>query len=157
MSIRRFFLWIAYRLALIYWFIFRPAVTGSYVAVWHQDDLLMVENSYRAGWTFPSGGKRRDETYKAAAIREMWEEVRIKASVDELVETQFFSTTIEFRDDRSVVFEFHPEQRPEYVVDGFEIAAASWMPFETLRSTDLLLAPIVRQYIEWKHQQLRIR
>ena len=153
MAIRHLFLRIVYRLAQIYWFVFRPKGGGSYVAVWYQNQLLMIENSYRSGWSFPSGGRKRNESYAQAAIRELWEEVRVEASVEQLIETKFFVTTFEYKHDRSLVFEFHPERQPEFVLDDFEVIAARWVPFEELVGSDLKLAPIVRQYIDWKHEQ----
>jgi len=153
MAIRRFFLWIAYRLGRIYWFVFRPKGGGSYVAVWYQNQILIIENSYRPGWTFPAGGRKRKESYAQAAVRELWEEVQIEASVEQLVETEFFVTTIEYKHDRSLVFEFHPKSQPKFELDNFEVINGKWVPFEELVGNELQLVPIVRQYIDWKHQR----
>ena len=154
MAIRRFFLRIAYQLGRIYWFIFRPKIGGSYIAVWYQNQLLMIENSYRSGWTFPSGGRKRGESFAEAAVRELYEEVRIRVSSDQLIETEFFVTTVEYKHDRSLVFEFYPQHRPNFVLDDFEVIDGKWIPFDELVDSALKLAPIVRQYIDWKHEQI---
>ena len=62
---------IAYRVALVYWFVFRPERKGVYVAVWYGRQVLLIENSYRAKQTFPSGGVERGESDQEAALREL--------------------------------------------------------------------------------------
>src|SRR5215475_14488552 len=75
---------IAYRLRLVWWFVRRPAVHGSYVAVWHGGRVLVIQNSYRRLLTFPAGGRTRGESLHEAARRELFEEVSIAAELEQL-------------------------------------------------------------------------
>ena len=68
---------VAYRLLLAWWFVRRPAIQGSYVAVWHGERVLVIRNSYRKSLSFPAGGRARGETLLDAARRELLEEVGI--------------------------------------------------------------------------------
>jgi len=48
----------AYRLALIYWRLVRPDCLGVFVALWHDDRILVIKNSYKSQLTFP--GKKSE-------------------------------------------------------------------------------------------------
>src|SRR5262245_48072440 len=75
---------VAYRLRLAWWFVRRPAIHGSYIAVWCDDRVLVIRNSYRRLLSFPAGGRTRGETLRDAAARELREEVGVIAAADEL-------------------------------------------------------------------------
>lgn len=70
--------WAAYslgfRLLRLWWFCRRPRHQGALVAVWEDDQLLLVRPSYRAVWTLPGGGLRAGEAPSQAAARELFEE-----------------------------------------------------------------------------------
>jgi hypothetical protein len=50
----------------LFWFVFRPLTRGVNVALWHADELLVVRNSYRRGYTLPGGYIRFREKGKEA-------------------------------------------------------------------------------------------
>ena len=72
---------IAYSLARVYWFIFRPKTFGVRCIVERDGEVVMVKHTYgkRTDWLFPGGGIKRGETEKGAAQREVLEEVGIVA------------------------------------------------------------------------------
>ncbi|MCP4630508.1 MAG: NUDIX hydrolase [bacterium] len=47
------------------------------MAVWHQDKLLIIKNSYKKRFTIPCGRIKRGEDIAEAAVRELREEVGI--------------------------------------------------------------------------------
>ena len=54
---------VLFRLALLYWRVRRPRLQGAYVAVWHGERVLLVQNSYRRKLSLPAGGS------SAASVR----------------------------------------------------------------------------------------
>lgn len=140
-------LWLAYRLLLAGWFIFRPRRRGVFVAVWHADRLLAIRNSYRSWLALPAGGVKRGEAPLDAAVRELREEVGIAAGRDDLRFAGKIATTFEFKRDCCAFFEVALAVRPEIRVDGREVLWAGFIgPDEALR--DDRLAPPVRAYLE---------
>ena len=144
---KRLIYWFAYRAALCYWFLFRPTARGAYVAVWYGNELLLIQNSYKHGLTLPSGGIKKNETSISAAIRELAEEVGIRATEDELTLIQEFKSTDEGKIDLSVVFELRLDQRPSITVDNVEVVRAEFVSFPDVASKDL--TSIARQYVEF--------
>src|SRR5262249_25760626 len=68
-----------FRLVRLWWEFVHPSHEGAQVAVFVGPDLLLVRQSYRAGWHLPGGGVKRGETPEAAARRELAEEIGIVA------------------------------------------------------------------------------
>jgi 8-oxo-dGTP diphosphatase len=52
---------------------YRPLI-GSYVAIKHNDGILLVYHRRRQGWELPSGGIEEGESARACALRELFEE-----------------------------------------------------------------------------------
>lgn len=136
---------LAYCLLLIYWRVRRPETRGAYVAVWFRDELLMIRNSYKNCETFPAGGVARGESTRAAAIRELAEEVGIQAAEPDLVFAGSYVSESEHKRDTCDVFEFRCERRPDVHVDGVEVIRVAWRSV-----TEIVACPhsdIVRQYL----------
>jgi len=135
----------AYRLQLLWWRVRRPRIEGAYVAVWHAGRVLLIRNSYRRSDSLPAGGLQRGETPTAAALRELSEEVGIRARAEQLAYRGEIVTT-HYAEDHAHVFELHCEAAPEVRIDRREVVWADFIaPDEALARP---LVPPVRRYLE---------
>ena len=66
---------IAYKLATIYWKIFRPQTFGVKLLLINDDKVLLVEQSYTEGYHLPGGGVKSGEIFEKAVKREILEEL----------------------------------------------------------------------------------
>ena len=136
----------AYRLLRCVWYIFRPSSHGAYVAVWHNNKILIIKNSYKNEYTCPSGSIKRGEDEKSAAVRELHEEVNIQVQPNQLQFAGRFFSTHEFKDDNAIFFEIEFPTAPAIKVDNREVVWGEFMPpFEVI---SLNLSPHVRAYLE---------
>ncbi len=94
------------------------------VAVWHGDKLLVVRHSYRLGDALPGGTVRMGESPIKAAARELYEEVGISTSPDELTLLRSWRK----REGHVWLFEFCPPALPQIVPDQREVVAAQFVP-----------------------------
>jgi 8-oxo-dGTP pyrophosphatase MutT (NUDIX family) len=147
-ALHRAGLWLAYRLLLALWFVFRPERRGVFVAVWQAGRLLLIRNSYRAGLTLPAGGVGRGETREAAALRELAEEVGIVAAPEALRFVREIPSCFEYKRDRCTFFEIELGESDTVVprVDRREVVWAGFLPREEALRAALL--PPVRAYLE---------
>ena len=137
---------VAYRILLAGWFLFRPKRHGVFVGVWHNGELLVIRNSYRDWYALPCGGVQRGETAAHAALRELDEEVGIRAMPDALRFVGDIFTTFEFKRDRCSFFETELAAPPNVSVDGREVVWAGFLtPAEALAQR---IAPPVREYLQ---------
>ena len=96
------FLRLAYLGFKIYLFVFRPVRTGVRVMMLQNDDVLLVRQTYMAGWFMPGGGLKRGETLEQAARREAREEVG--AELHDLHLLGVYTNFKEWKTDHNVVF-----------------------------------------------------
>lgn len=139
---------VAYRFLLIYWFLFRPRCDGAHVAVWCDDRILLVRDSYRRCYTLPSGTLKRGEDAAVAAARELEEEVGLEVRPDELERVFETVQQHEFKSDHSVVYEVEYPAEPATRVDQREIVWAGFV--EASSAAGRPLSPIVREYLQWR-------
>ena len=118
---------VAYRLRLAWWYVRRPAIHGSYVAVWHGERVLVIENSYRKRLSFPAGGRARGESLLEAARRELGEEVGIAAPIEELTYYGELVHHSRYAEDHGHVFELRCASAPEVRVDRREVVWAEFL------------------------------
>lgn len=137
---------VAYRLQLAWWFVRRPAIVGAYVAVWHEDRLLVIRNSYRQRFSLPAGGLKRRETPRGAAARELREEAGIDVAEERFAYHGEIVHVSSYAEDHAHVFELRCDTPPAFQVDGREVVWAGFLtPAEALERG---VVGVVRRYLE---------
>ena len=136
----------AYRLQLAWWFVRRPAIHGSYIAVWHGDSVLVIRNSYRKRLSFPAGGRARGETLLGTAQRELFEEVGIRAEAEQLAYYGELVYRMRYAEDHAHFFELRCGAAPEVRVDRREVIWAEFLTPEDAIARGVV--GVVRRYLE---------
>jgi 8-oxo-dGTP diphosphatase len=136
---------IAYRGHLAVNFVLRPETRGVYVAVWLDDRVLLIRNSYKSIYTLPCGGIGEYESPVDAARRELLEEVGLDLPVDAFKLVYETTNTTEYKQDRIHLFEVRLSDFPALTLDGLEVI---WAGFRTPTSALFMrLFPSVREYL----------
>jgi 8-oxo-dGTP pyrophosphatase MutT (NUDIX family) len=123
-----------YRLAYlglrVYWFLFRPEVSGVKCVITDADRVLLVRHTYGPnGWDLPGGSVKRGEEPVTAASREMNEELGV--SIDDWRSLGVLSLNVDHRKDR--LHCFHAElHSPQIVMDHGELAEVGWFERDQL-------------------------
>lgn len=137
--------WLAYRLDLARNRVLRPRTRGAYVAIWLNDELLLIRNSYKGVLTLPCGMIKSGELPCAAAARELHEEVGISVDCDAL-EPSFETLSLsEYKRDQIQVFDLRLTQPPLLRLDGQEVV---WAGFRSV--DEALMLPLhapVKDYL----------
>ena len=97
------------------------------VAVWCQDRVLLVENSYQSLQTFPGGGIKRNEDVRIAAVRELREEVGITVEPNQLHLAGEIESDDRYLKNTSTIFELFFEEPPAIAIDHREIIDAQFV------------------------------
>jgi ADP-ribose pyrophosphatase YjhB (NUDIX family) len=128
----------AYLAARTWWWIRRPHTTGSLVALWHGNRLLLVRTSYRRLYSLPGGGLKRGESRRAGAERELFEELRIAVPTATLRIGWYGTLRFEHRQDTLTIWEAVVDAPPPVRVDGREVVWAGWKTPDEARALPLL-------------------
>ena len=128
---------VAYRLLLFYWFLFRPKVRGVNVAIWFKDKILLVRPCYKNVYSLPGGYVKRGEDRKTAAIRELEEELNLTAFRTDLKYVDTILTTNEYKYDFTSIFETRSVLEPSINIEYREIIGYELLPLETAVSRKL--------------------
>ena len=138
----------AYQLMRVYWAVRRPPTHGSLVAIWVNERILLVRNSYVRYFSLPGGYVKSGESGKDAAIRELREEIGLSVSPGELQSSIDESHVWESKRERIEIYQLNLDHEPRIEVDHREVVAATfYTPSEAL---GLQLFPPLRQHIEQK-------
>lgn len=145
-------LWrVAYRAAYFalrtYWRIARPKGFGAHVAIWCDDELFLIQNSYRSDRSVPGGGVNRDEDPLHAAARELREETGIELALDQLAAFGRIDVEHDSLRDQCHFFEAHLPEKPTLAIDHREVVAADWLDPRSLDPA-MIHAP-TRAYLEF--------
>ncbi|MCA9151157.1 MAG: NUDIX domain-containing protein [Planctomycetales bacterium] len=140
----------AYRLMRGYWFIARPRTYGAYVAIWWDERLLLIRNSYKREQTFPAGGAKRQENLRETARREVREEIGIELADDQLQSAGMFLSLAEHKFDYCEVFEVRLDKCPDIRLDGREVVEAEFVAVNSLLTRKL--TRIVQLYLQECHR-----
>jgi ADP-ribose pyrophosphatase YjhB (NUDIX family) len=139
---------LAFQIQRLYWWVVRPKITGAYVAVWHGDRLLVIENSYRRHLSLPAGGLGRGEAPIDAALRELREEVDIEARPEQLHFVAEIVSEAGYAEDHAHFYELLCEERPAVTIDRHEVVWADFIPPEEALEEGVV--DVVRQYLSRK-------
>ena len=120
-----------------YRLIAKPSTQGALVALWHQQQVLLVQASYRHELSLPGGWISRGETARMAAQRELAEELCLHLQDCELGEPWAFTERSVRGINTVTIFSVGLAKRPVVQVDGLEILDCLW-----LSRTDALNYPI---------------
>ena len=144
----RLFYRMAYRVVTGVWFFTRPTINGVFIAVWYQNRILIIKNSYRKWYIVPCGGIKQDEDAVQAAVRELYEEVGIKTKPHQLRFAGNFAERYKYALDNGHFYEIEMTARPVIKIDNREVVWARFMnPDDAL---GLVLNPLVRSYLRQK-------
>lgn len=130
----------------VYWNVAHPATHGALVALWHEGQILLVQNSYVPFRSLPGGSVKRGESAVAAAVRELREEVGIHARPADLVPVVDVVHQWEGKRDHVEIFELALATRPKVTVDHREVVAADF--YSPATALALPLFPPIRLAIE---------
>jgi 8-oxo-dGTP pyrophosphatase MutT (NUDIX family) len=133
---------LAFALLRIYWFVKRPTLHGVKCVLTTGDQVLLVRHTYGPPrWDLPGGAVRRRERPETTARREMHEELGVTID-DWALLGEVWADSYHCRD---TLHCFTAElQRPEFVFDRAELAAARWFPRAELPAdVKAHVAPIV--------------
>ena len=147
-KIAQLFLKLAYKSILFLWFFTRPTISGVFIAIWHQEKLLIIRNSYRNSFAIPCGRIKRDEDPADAAIRELYEEVGIKVDKRQLKFTGKYTANYSNIEDIGNFFEIELTELPDLKVDNREVVTAEFMSLDRIATLKLL--PTVRKWLNNK-------
>ncbi len=127
LALQRGLLKLAFIALRIWYFIGRPQTKGAMIALWHNNELLIVRPSYRLDYGLPGGHVKRNESFLNGAIREMQEELDIDVSQLPLKLALRDTLIFESRYDTFEIFEAEVQNRPAMKVNQVEIAWAGWV------------------------------
>ena len=136
----------AYLTLRTWWWIRHPEVHGAYVAVWRDDHLLLIRNSYRPGETVPCGAIHTSESPVTAAVRELGEEVGILVHEADLRFVRECVVDFEYKIDHAHFFELRIDPAMQVRVDNREVIWAEFISAGELAARPLV--PHVRAYLE---------
>jgi len=137
----------------LYRLVRRPHTHGALVAIWWQQQLLLVKTSYRRGYGLPGGGLERGETAAQAAVRELQEELGLTVNNDGLQKP--WTLTEQQAGGRNTVTIFSLRwpsadqpinQPPPLNPDQLEIVATAWMSRE--QALQQVIPWHLRRYLE---------
>jgi 8-oxo-dGTP pyrophosphatase MutT (NUDIX family) len=122
--------WFAAVIYEIYRLLFKPHTHGALVALWHQDQVLLVKTSYRRSWSLPGGGIQGGESAAQAACRELFEELGFHVLQEQLSTAWTITETSSGGLNTVSIFTLTVYERPELEIDNMEIVASLWLSRE---------------------------
>jgi 8-oxo-dGTP diphosphatase len=138
--------WLGYRTLRCWWLLRRPEHRGALVAVWREGRILMLRQSYRPGLEFPGGGLLRGEAPRAAACRELAEEVGLAVVPEALTLAREMTALCDGRIDHVSIFELRLGADPALRPDRREIVGARFMAPAAALAAEI--SPFARAYLE---------
>lgn len=123
------------KVARFYWRVRRPRTLGVRAVLLDEEDrVALVRHSYVDRWYLPGGGVRKGESFEAALLRELTEEVAVANPRIERIVGVYHSRR-EGKDDHVVIFAVRIAPGTAHALraaDAFEIEEARWFPLDRL-------------------------
>ncbi len=135
----------AHALLRAWWRVRQPTTHGALVAIWHEDALLLVRNSYVRFHSLPGGYVRRGESAAQAAARELGEELGLRLEPGALRFVLEVRHRWHHHDDHVTFFELEVDRPPAVKVDRREVVWAGFVPVAELGALELF--PPIRQVV----------
>jgi 8-oxo-dGTP pyrophosphatase MutT (NUDIX family) len=136
----------AHMMLRTYWFVRRPETRGALVAAWYEGRILLVETSYRRTRSLPGGYIRRGESPKAAAARELREEIGMDLPLERFEHAYSGTLPFEHRADCLDIFEVELDEEPRLGIDRREVVWAGLVKPEA--ALGMRIVPHLREYLE---------
>lgn len=137
------------RAARLYWWLRRPRTLGVRVLV--QDGagrIALVRHTYAENWYLPGGGVKKGESFAAAALREVEEEIGLSGCPIGQILGVYHSQR-EYKDDHIVLFLVRvPDGADISAHDVSEIEEVGWFALDAL--PDGLSAATARRIAEYR-------
>ena len=139
----------AYRMSYPVWRFclrqFSVRTQGAQVAVWNNEQILLIRNSYRDTYVFPGGFTRNGEDTATTASRELREETGITIPSDNLGFSFSWTYTSGRMQGHDDIYECRVKHRPVIHVDNREVVDARFVTPN--RALALPLEEHVRHYL----------
>ncbi len=130
----------------VYWRFSRPLTAGARVLVIDERNrVLLVRHTYMPGWYLPGGGVEGGETMRAAAERELWEEVGVTPK-EALEFFSLYANFAEFKSDHVSLFvlrAFEMRAQPNREIAEFGFFALDALPAETSNATRVRIQEVM--------------
>jgi 8-oxo-dGTP pyrophosphatase MutT (NUDIX family) len=123
----RIWLWLAYRVMVVYWRLLKPRTSGAFVRVRADGKLLVIRNSYKPGLGLPGGGIAAGESPVDAAVRELYEETGICTQSSDLRRHQLFHFKDEGKSDVVYIYDLSLPSVPSLRIDNREVSFAAFV------------------------------
>jgi len=112
-----------------WWFITRPKTRGVKLILLHENEVLLVKNTYGYRWILPGGGVHKNEEPEEAAKREAFEELGLKLL--DLHPLTPFTTYEEYKED--TVYSFYSQLNSrDFQTETLEVDTAKWFSLDNL-------------------------
>lgn len=135
--VRRPLQWIGRLAYVVGWPVIHLILEGSertrLVVLSSNRSCLVVQPYIGSGtWKLPGGGMSRGETPPATAARELFEEVGLRVAAEHFALLGTMTMTEDGHRYRAHVLAVYVAQPPKLTLQWCEIAAARWLPLETV-------------------------
>jgi 8-oxo-dGTP pyrophosphatase MutT (NUDIX family) len=138
---------VAYKGFVLFCFVFRPRTRGVVVAVYFEDRVLIIKNSYYRKYTIPGGYVKRGESPRMAAVRELREEVGLQVNAAKLHLKDQVATQINYKREILTFFSLELSAPTGVKQDNREVIWAEFVPLQ--EALNLNLSADTRRCLEF--------
>ena len=135
----------AYLLMRVYWQTLHPSTHGALVALWWQERILLVRQSYVPYLSLPGGYVHPGESALLAAVRELREETGFTVSPEQLRPVLDRTHDWQGKRDHVEIFELEVTEPPRLRIDNREVIEAMFLGPQEALAQDLF--PLIRDVI----------